>query len=145
MFDWLVAHAPLWNVRIQASHENNERILTHTLDTKNTTHSTAIDVCANNTLAIVTSTGEASVYHGRPEFERFQCYSQLIAQLQSKLPEGEYSSERTRQLYSERSEKRERSRDAAVKHATNWLLERNVDTVGDLSDVLEVHLVFHSK
>jgi putative transposase len=130
-------------VRIQSDRlqEQREDAFTHTLDTENTTHSAAIDVGANNTLAIVTNTGETAVYHARPEFERFQLYSQQIAQLQSELPEGEYSSERIRRLYSERSEKRDHSRDAAVKHATDWLLEQNVDTVyvGDLSDVLEAH------
>jgi putative transposase len=118
-------------VRIQSDKlkEQREDAFTHTLDHENTTHSAAIDVGANNTLAIVTSKGETAVYHARPEFERFQFYSQLIAILQSKLPEGEYSSERIRQLYSERSEKRDHSRDASVKHATDWLLEQNVDTV----------------
>jgi putative transposase len=44
-------------------------------------------------------------------------------------------------VYDERGEKRDHSRDAAVKHAAEWLLERNVDTVyvGDLTDVLDTH------
>jgi putative transposase len=130
-------------VRIQSERlwEQREDAFTHTLDNENTTHSAAIDVGTNNTLAIVTSTGKTAVYHARPVFERFQRYSQQIALLQSKLPEGRYSSEQIRQLYSKRSEKRDHSRDAAVKHATDWLLEQNVDTVylGDLSDVLEAH------
>jgi putative transposase len=57
------------------------------------------------------------------------------------LPEDKHSSEQIRRLYLKRSEKRDHSRDAAVRHATDWLLEQNVDTVyvGDLSDVLESH------
>jgi putative transposase len=121
--------------------EQRENAFTHTFDTGNTMNSAATDVGVNNTLAIVTSEGETVVYHARLEFERFQFYSQLIAILQSKLPEDEYSNERIRRSYSERSEKRDHSRDAAVKHATDWLFEKNVETVyvGDLSDVLESH------
>ena len=130
-------------VRIQSDRlqEQRENAFTHTFDTGNTMNSAATDVGVNNTLAIVTSEGETAVYHARLEFERFQFYSQLIAILQSKLPEDEYSNERIRRSYSERSEKRDHSRDAAVKHATDWLFEKNVETVyvGDLSDVLESH------
>ena len=130
-------------VRIQPANIEQQRLdgLTHTLDSENTTHTPAIDVGTNNTLALVTSTGESAVYHARPEFERFQQYSMRIARLQSGLPEDRYSSERIRRLYTERTRKRDHSRNAAVKHAADWLLEQNVDTVyvGDLSDVLGSH------
>jgi putative transposase len=81
------------------------------------------------------------VYHARPEFDRFQSYSERIATLQSTLPAEEYTSKRIQRLYDERSRTRDHSRDAAVKHAAEWLLERNVDTVyvGDLTDVLDTH------
>ncbi|MFT4964259.1 MAG: putative transposase, partial [Halobacteriales archaeon] len=42
---------------------------------------------ANNTLAVVTETGDTAVYHARPEFERFQQQSERIATLQSELPD----------------------------------------------------------
>jgi len=109
--------------------EQREDAFTHTLNSENTTHSAAIDVGSNNTLAIVNSTGETAVCHARPEFERFQYYSQLVAVLQSLLSEDIHSSNRIRRLYSERGEKRDHSRDAAVKQATEWLLRQNIDTV----------------
>ena len=130
-------------VRIRPENIQKQRLdaFTHTLTPENTTHSAAIDVGANNTLAIVTSTGDTAVYHARPEFEQFQHYSRRIAELQSELPDEQYSSQRIQRLYAERMRKRDHSRDAAVKHAAEWLLERNVDTVyiGDLTDVLSTH------
>jgi len=130
-------------VRIQPSNLKEQRLdaFTHTLDSENTTHTAAIDVGANNTLAIVTSTGNTAVYHARPEFETFHSYTVRISWLQSQLPDGKHSSERIKCLYEERGEKRDHSRDAAVKHATDWLLAQNVDTVyvGDLSGVLSTH------
>ena len=132
-------------VRIRPDNVREQRLdaFTHTLDTENTTHTAAIDVGANNTLAIVTTTGETAVYHSRPEFEQFQFLSALIAELQSELPDDQYTSKRIQRVYDERGEKRDHSRDSAVKHAADWLLERNVDTVyvGDLTDVLDTHWV----
>ncbi|QGX93811.1 transposase [Haloplanus rallus] len=130
-------------VRIRPDNLQQQRkdAFTHTLDSENTTQAAAIDVGANNTLAVVTEGGETAVYHARPEFNRFQSHSERIATLQSELPEEEYTSHRIKRLYDERSRKRNHSRDAAVKHVTDWLLERNVDTVyvGDLADVLDTH------
>jgi putative transposase len=67
--------------------------------------------------------------------------SELIAELQPDLPDDQYTSQRIQRVYDERGEKRDHSQDAAVKHAADWLLERNVDTVyvGDLTDVLDMH------
>ncbi|ELY93723.1 transposase [Natrialba taiwanensis] len=130
-------------VRIRPDNLREQRLdaFTHTLDSENTTYTAAIDVGANNTLAIVTSTGETTVYHARPEFERYQALSALIAELQSDLPDDQYTSKRIQRVYDQRGEIRDHSRDAAVKHAADWLLERNVDTVyvGDLTDVLDTH------
>ncbi len=130
-------------VRIQPDNVRKQREdgFTHTLDSENTTQSAAIDVGANNTLAIVTADGDTTVYHARPEFERFQMQSNRIATLQSELPADQWTSERIQRLYDDRSRKREHSRNAAVKHAAEWLLERDVDTVyvGDLTDILETH------
>ena len=123
-------------VRIQPDNIQKQRLdaFTHTLTSENTTQAAAIDVGANNTPAIVTSTGDTAVYHARPEFEQFQHYSRRIAELQAELPDEQYSSQRIQRLYDERTRKRDHSRDAAVKHAAERLLERNVDTVyvGDL-------------
>ena len=129
-------------VRIQSDlQEQRLEAFTSTLDSENTMHSAAIDVGANNTLAIVTTTGETAVYHARPEFERFHAYTVLIGVLKSELPEGQHSSDLIQRLYDERGETRDHSRDAAVKHATEWLLERNVNEVyvGDLTGVLDSH------
>ena len=130
-------------VRIQSDDIRQQRqaAFTHTLDSGNTTQSAAIDIGANNTLAIVTEDGATAVYHARPEFERFQTQSTRIATLQSQLPEGQWTSTRIKRIYANRSRKRDHSRDAAVKHAAEWLLDRNVDTVyiGDFTDVLETH------
>jgi putative transposase len=92
-------------------------------------------------LAVVTENGETAVYHARPEFDRFQSDSDRIATLQSELPDEEYTSHHIKRLYDARSRRRDHSRDATVKHAAEWLLERNVDTVyvGDLTDVLDTH------
>ena len=81
------------------------------------------------------------MYHARPEFERFLSYSERIATFQSELPDDKYTSCRIQCLYEERSRIRDHSRNAAVKHATEWLLERNIDTVyvGELTNVLDTH------
>ncbi|MDR5656979.1 transposase [Halodesulfurarchaeum sp. HSR-GB] len=85
-------------VRIQPDklQEQRQAAFTQTLDTENTTHSAAIDVGANNTLAVVTDGGDTAVYHARPEFERFQKQSDRIATLQSRLPAEQYTSESPR-------------------------------------------------
>lgn len=130
-------------VRIQSDdlREQRQATFTHTLDPENTTHSVAIDVGANNTLAVVTETGDTAVYHARPEFDRFQQQSERIAALQSDLPDNQYTSKQIQRVYDTQSRQRNHSRDAAVKHAAEWLLEHNVDTVyvGDLTNVLEAH------
>ena len=130
-------------VRIQPAHLREQRRddFTHTLTSENATHAAAIDIGANNTLAIVTDQGETAVYHARPEFDRFRRLSERIAELQSELSDNRYSSRRIERLYDERGRKRDHARDAAVKHAAEWLLARNVDTVyvGDLTGVLDAH------
>ena len=130
-------------VRIQPDdvQEQRQAAFTHTLNPENTTHSAAIDVGANNTLAIVTETDDTTVYHARPEFERFQQQSERIATLQAELPDDQYTSDLIQRVYDARSRQRNHSRDAAVKHVAEWLLERNIDTVyvGDLTDVLSTH------
>jgi putative transposase len=124
-----------------AVHQQRQGAFTHTLDSENTTNSAAIDVGANNTLAVVTEDGNTAVYHARPEFERFQEQSERIATLQSELPDSQYTSDLIQREYDRRTRRRDHGRNAAVKHAAEWLLERDVSTVyvGDLTDVLETH------
>jgi len=121
--------------------EQREDAFTQTLDSENTTQSAALDVGANNTLAVVTEDGDTAVYHARPEFERFQTQSDRIATLQSDLSADQYTSNQIQRVYDDRSRQRNHSCDAAVKHTAEWLRERTVDTVyiGDLTDVLETH------
>lgn len=94
---------------------------------------------ANNTLAVVTDNDKTTVYHARPEFERFRQLSDRIAELRSDLPDDRYTGKWIQRVSDERSRKRDHARDAAVKHACEWLLKHNVGTVyvGDLTDVLE--------
>ena len=121
--------------------EQRQDAYTQTLDLENASKSAAIDVGANNTLALLTDDGKTAVYHARPDFERFQRLSERIAELQSQLPTDQYTSPLIQRLYDQRGRKRDHSRDAAVKHAADWLLAHNVDTVyvGELTDVLETH------
>jgi len=130
-------------VRIHPANLRQQRAdaFTHTLDSENTTQSAAIDVGANNTLAVVTEDGNTAVYHARPEFKRFQKQSERIATLHSELPDEQHTSKQIQRVYETRSRQRTHSRDAAVKHAAEWLLERNVDTVyvGELTNVLSTH------
>jgi len=74
-------------------------------------------------------------------FERFQQQSERIATLQAEPPDDQYTSDLIQRVYDDRSRERDHSRDAAVKHVAEWLLERNIDTVyvGDLIDVLSTH------
>jgi putative transposase len=130
-------------VRIQPDNlqEQRQDADTHTLNSENASRSAAVDVGANNTLALVTDDGETAVYHARPEFDRFQHISERIADLQSQLPNDTYTSPLIQRLYDRRGRHRDHARDAAVKHAADWLLAHNVDTVyvGDLTDVLDTH------
>jgi putative transposase len=118
----------------------------HTLDSENTDSDTdslsaAIDVGANNTLTIVTSAGDALVFHARPQFEQFREAYVEISGLQSQLPPFTYTSERIQRRYDALYDRRDHHRDAAVKHAARWLVEQGVEEVfvGDVSDVLSTH------
>ncbi|WP_187433028.1 transposase [Natronococcus pandeyae] len=101
----------------------------------------AIDVGANNTFSVVTDAGDALVFNARSEFTRFQSISTHIADLQSNLPDGVYTSERIERRYDDRRNRRDHHHDAAVRHLVEWLDERGVEEVivGDLTDVLSTH------
>ncbi|WP_178917821.1 transposase [Natronomonas gomsonensis] len=101
----------------------------------------AVDIGANNLAAVVTSEGDRVVFHGRPCFERFHDLTAAIADLQSRLPDDRYYTERIGQLYRRRDEHRDHAQDALIRFLAGWLLERNVVElyVGKLDDVREEH------
>ena len=107
----------------------------------NTAPIATLDLGANNTITCVADTGDALVFEARAEFERFHSLTERIADQQSRLPSGEYSSRRIRRRYRQRANRRNHHRDAAVKHVAEWLCTRGVDEVivGDLRDVLSAH------
>ncbi|MBV0923298.1 transposase [Halomicroarcula limicola] len=101
----------------------------------------ALDIGANNLVACTTTTGQQYLYEGRDLFERFRETTREIAQLQSLLEEGRYSSHRIRLLYDRRAKRRNHAQDALARDLIERLYEEGVSTVyvGDLTDVLETH------
>ena len=103
--------------------------------------SAALDVGANNLVACTTTTGQQYLYEGRDLFTRFRDTTEEIARLQSKLPEGRYSSHRIQRLYRKRTRRRDHAQDALVRDLMERLYDEGVATVyvGDLTDVLSEH------
>ena len=101
----------------------------------------ALDIGANNLVACTTTTGEQYLYDGRELFHRFRETTREIARLQSKLEDGQYSSERIRRLYRKRTRCRDHAQEALCRDLLDRLYEDGVDTVyiGGLTDVLETH------
>jgi putative transposase len=101
----------------------------------------ALDIGANNLVACTTSTGQQYLYEGRELFERFRETTTEIARLQSKLPEGQYSSQRIRRLYRKRTRRRDHAQEALCRDLIERLYDEGVATVyiGGLTDVLETH------
>ncbi|MFC7075305.1 RNA-guided endonuclease InsQ/TnpB family protein [Haloarcula halophila] len=101
----------------------------------------ALDIGANNLVACTTTTGEQYLYEGRELFHRFRETTREIARLQSKLPDGRYSSEHIRRLYHKRTRRRDHAQEALCRDLLEQLYEEGVDTVyiGGLTDVLETH------
>jgi len=101
----------------------------------------AIDLGVNNTVTVVTSAGDAIVCNARGEFQRFHSLTDRIATLQSKLPDGVYSSRRIRRTFSLRGDRRDHHRDATIRLVAEWLCEADVEhvVVGDLTNVLSTH------
>jgi putative transposase len=99
----------------------------------------ALDVGANNIVACSVSTGSQYLYEGRDLFERFRETTKEIARLQSKLPEGRYSSNRIRRLYRQRTRRRDHAMHAVARDLVERLYDEGVSAVyvGDLTDVLE--------
>ena len=59
----------------------------------------AVDVGANNFVAVTTTQAHQRVFHARPLFDRFHHYTERIAELQSQLPEDADSSQLIGKLY----------------------------------------------
>lgn len=101
----------------------------------------ALDIGANNLVACTTTTSKQLLYAGRNQFERFRATTREIARLQSKLPDGRYSSKRIRRLYRQRTNRRDHAMDALARDLIERLHDEGVSTVyvGALTDVLETH------
>src|SRR6056297_2704519 len=110
-------------------------------DTPLADETAALDIGANNLVACTTTTGEQYLYEGRELFQRFRDTTRVIARLQSKLPEGRYSSERIRRLYRKRTRRRDHAQEALGRDLLDRLYAEGVDTVyiGGLTDVLDTH------
>ena len=101
----------------------------------------ALDIGANNLVACTTTTGDQCLCEGRELFQRFRDTTREIARLESKLEEGQYSSERIRRLYRKRTRRRDHAQEALCRDLLDRLYAEGVDTVyiGGLTDVLETH------
>jgi putative transposase len=132
-------------VTVQSGYVDRLRrcLFTHTPDQGNATKTAAIDVGANNTLAVLTDSGEALVFQARPLFELFRATSLHRGELQSQLPPDSDWSARLQCCCDAQYGRRDHHRDAAVKQLADWLLAHGVTEVivGDLSDVLSTHWV----
>ena len=114
---------------------------TNRLETPSDARFAAIDLGANNTITAITSAGDAVVCNARAEFERYRSLSERIATLQSRLPEGVYSSKQIRRTYALRSNRRDHHLEATVRLVAEWLTDAGVEhvVVGDLTNVLSTH------
>ena len=101
----------------------------------------ALDIGANNLVACTTTTGQQYLYEGRELFDRFRETTHEIARLQSKLPDGQYSSQRIQRLYRKRTRRRDHAQAALCRDLIERLYDEGVDTVyiGGLTDLLETH------
>ena len=110
-------------------------------DTPLADEAAALDIGANTLVACATTTGEQYLYDGRELFQRFRDTTHRIAELQSKLEEGRYSSKRIRRLYRKRTRRRDHAQEALCRDLLERLYEDGVGTlyVGELTDVLGTH------
>lgn len=101
----------------------------------------ALDIGANNLVAVTTTSGSQRLYHARPQFKRFRRTTKQIAALQEDLEYGTWSSRRIRELYRRRTERVFHLQDALVRDLAEWLHSLGVREViaGDLGDVLQKH------
>ena len=115
--------------------------VTDARDTPLASETAALDIGANNLVACTTTTGEQYLYQGRELFQRFRETTREIAQLQSKLEDGQHSSKRIRRLYRKRTRRRDHAQEALCRDLLDRLYAEGIDTVyiGGLTDVLETH------
>jgi putative transposase len=101
----------------------------------------AVDVGANNFVAVTTTNGHQRVFHARPLFRRFHDYTERIADLQSQLSDDKHSTRLIERLYDKRRRQRNHAQDALVRHLADLFAEWGVGTVyvGKLDDVRETH------
>nr|WP_290812743.1 transposase [Halovivax sp.] len=101
----------------------------------------ALDIGANNLVAVTTTRGDRRLYHGRPQFRRFRRTTEQIAELQSDLESSDRTSRRIRREYRRRTRRRNHVQDALVRDLAEWLRERSVEVVliGALTGVLSTH------
>lgn len=109
------------------------------LDSPLADETAALDIGANNLVACTTTTGQQYLYQGLDLFCRFRETTQEIAELQSNLPGGRYSSKQIRRLYRRRTRRRDHAQDALCRDLVERLYDEGVAAVyvGDLTDVLE--------
>ncbi|RXK47712.1 transposase [Halorientalis pallida] len=101
----------------------------------------AVDVGANNFVAVTTTNGHQAVFDARPLFDRFHRITERIAELQSQLPDGEHSSRLIEKLYDRRRRQRDHAQDALIRYLARLFEEWGVGEVyvGKLDDVREEH------
>lgn len=101
----------------------------------------ALDIGANNLVAVTTTRGERRLYHGRPQFYRFHRTTERIASAQTALAPGTHKSKRISRLYAKRTKRRNHLQDALVRDLANWLRDRGIGevVVGALNGVLSRH------
>ena len=111
------------------------------LDSPLASEEAALDVGANNIVACSTTTGTQLLYEGRNLFDRFRETTREIAEYQSKLREGRYSSDRIRRLYRKRTQRRDHAQHALARDLMERLHAEGVATVyvGALKGVLDKH------
>ncbi len=101
----------------------------------------ALDIGANNLVAVTTTAGHQRLYHARPAFHCFRQTTEQIAGLQEHLVYGTWSSRRIHELYRRRTERVHHLQDALVRDLAEWLADHDVGEVitGNLDDVLQEH------
>ena len=111
------------------------------LDSPLADEAAALDIGANNLVACTTTTGQQYLYHGRELFKRFRKTTHKIAELQSKLEDGRYTSKRIQRLYRQRTRRRDHAMNALTRDLMDRLHAEGIATVyvGDLTDILETH------
>ena len=98
----------------------------------------ALDLGANVLVACTTTTEEQYLYSGQTPFEQFRKTTTEIGAAQTKLPDGQHSSQRIKRLYRKRSRRRDHAVNALLRNVVERLDEAGITTLyhGDLTGVL---------